>query len=314
MMNSRLSYPLIGSLVAAVVTLGLKACAAWVTGSVGLMSDAAESVVNVLAAGTAYVSLWYSSRPVDVNHHYGHEKIEFFSSGLEGALICGTALSIAVVAFIHLFRPDPLESLDLGAFLAGLATIINFAVALVLFRLGKAHGSIVLEAEGHHLMSDVWTSMAVITGVGLVWFTGARWLDPLCAMLMAGYIFWVGADLVRRSFNGLMDHALPEAEQARVRAAIESGLQAGMTYHALRTRQAGNRRFIDFHLLVPGALSVKQAHDVGTAIEATVRGALAEAEITVHIEPIEEPGAWDDSALVAMEQAARLERQTHGTP
>jgi cation diffusion facilitator family transporter len=308
MPNRKLMYPILGSILAAVATLGLKAAAAWVTGSVGLLSDAAESVVNLLAAGTAYVSLWYASQPVDSNHTYGHEKIEFFSSGLEGMLVLVAAVGIAGTAVTHFWRTEALESLPLGIALSGVATAINFAAAMVLFRVGRTYRSIVLEAEARHLMADVWTSVAVVVGVGLSRLTGIQLLDPICALLMAGYILWTGGELVVRSFNGLMDHALPPSEQALVRAAIEAGLEPGMTYHALRTRQAGPRRFIDFHLLVPGAWSVKHAHEIGSRIEEGVCRALADAEVTVHIEPIEEPAAWDDSALVAVEAAARRER------
>jgi cation diffusion facilitator family transporter len=308
MPNRHLTTPILGSILAAVVTFGLKALAAWLTGSIGLFSDAAETVTNFLTAITAYITLWYAARPVDLNHHYGHEKIEFFASGLEGTFVVVTAISIAVTAIGHFSKTEPLESLAIGIPLAGVATVINLVAAWNLFRVGRKHGSIVLEAEGRHLMADVWTSVAVVAGVGLVWITGWQFLDPLCALLMSGYIFWTGAELGVRSFNGLMDHALPVAEQVQVRAAIEAGLRAGMTYHALRTRQAGTRRFIDFHLLVPGVLTVKEAHDVGCKMEEAIGRALEGAEVTVHIEPIEEPGAWQDSALVAVEQAAKLER------
>jgi cation diffusion facilitator family transporter len=314
MPNRKLMYPVLGSILAAVVTLALKTTAASMTGSVGLLSDAAEAVVNLLAAGSAYVSLWYAARPVDSNHTYGHEKIEFFSSGLEGMLVLIAAIGIAVMAVTHFWRPEPLESLTVGIILAAVATVINFAAAMVLFRVGRTHRSIILEAEGRHLMADVWTSVAVVAGVGLVRLTGMQLFDPICALLMAGYILWTGAELVVRSFNGLMDHALPLSEQALVRAAIEAGLERGMTYHALRTRQAGTRRFIDFHLLVPGMWSVKHAHEIGSRIEEGVCRALADAEVTVHIEPIEEPAAWDDSALVAVEAAEAAARREKGEP
>jgi len=309
MAGQHLKYPILLSILAAILTLGLKATAYTLTGSVGLLSDAVDSLVNLVAAITALVSLWYASRPVDPSHTYGHEKIEYFSSGLEGMLILGAGIGIAWMAAHHLVTPHSLQSLDIGVAFAGVAALINLAVAQLLLRVGRAHESIVLEADGRHLMTDVWTSIAVVAGVWLVWLTEIQQLDAICALVMAGNILWTGFDLVRRSFDGLMDHALPDAEQTAVRSAIEKQLQAGMTYHALRTRQAGTRRFVDFHLLVPGALSVKRAHEVANRIEEAVREAFPSAEIAIHIEPIEEPDAWKDSDLLPVEQAARQEER-----
>jgi cation diffusion facilitator family transporter len=306
-----LQFPILLSVLAALLTLGLKFTAYLVTGSVGLLSDAAESVINLLAALTASVSLWYAARPVDTTHTYGHEKIEYLSSGLEGVLIFVAALGIAWYAVRRLLVPEPLQPLDLGLALSLLASLINLAVAQLLLRVGRARQSIILEADGQHLMTDVWTSVAVLAGLTVVWLAerffraDLQWLDPVIALLVAVNITWTAFDLVRRSFNGLMDHALPEAEQATVRAAIESRLEAGMDYHALRTRQAGAHRFVDFHLLVPGVLTVQQAHEVTGRIEDAVRAALPGIEVTVHVEPIEERRSWEDSALVPLEQAAR---------
>jgi cation diffusion facilitator family transporter len=305
---SRLKYLVLLSILAAVITLGLKSAAYYVTGSVGLLSDAMESVVNLLAALTAFASLWYSARPVDPSHTYGHEKIEFFSSGIEGILIFVAAAGIAWYAVRRLFMPEPLQDLDVGALIALLASFLNLAVAQVLLRVGRARRSIVLEADGRHLMTDVWTSVGVVAGVGLVWLTNLQVLDPIIALLVAGNIVWTAFDLVRRSFNGLMDHALPAAEQAAVRAAIAAQLGPEMDFHALRTREAGSHRFVDFHLLVPGALTVRQAHELTVRIEDAVRAALPGSEVTVHVEPIEERASWEDSALVALEQAARREQ------
>jgi cation diffusion facilitator family transporter len=305
MAERHLRIPVLLSILAAVVTLALKYTAYHLTGSVGLLSDAAESLVNLLAAVTAFLSLLYSARPVDPSHTYGHEKIEYFSSGLEGTLILVAAGGIAWYALQRLFAPQPLHALDVGLLVAAAASAVNLAVARLLIRVGRRHGSIILEADGQHLMTDVWTSAAVLTGIALVWLTDLHVLDPLCALLVAASIVWTGLGLVRRSFDGLMDRALPEAEQTAVRTAVEARLEAGMTYHALRTRRAGARRFIDFHLLVPGGMTVKQAHDVGERIEAAVASALPGSEVTVHIEPIEEQAAWEDSALVPLEQAAR---------
>jgi cation diffusion facilitator family transporter len=310
MTANRLKYFVLLSILAAVLTLALKSAAYYVTGSVGLLSDAMESVVNLLAALTAFASLWYSARPVDPSHTYGHEKIEFFSSGIEGILIFVAALGIAWYACRRLFKPEQLEHLDVGTLIALIASLLNLAVAQILLRVGRARRSIVLEADGRHLMTDVWTSAGVVVGVGLVWLTNLQILDPIIALLVAANIVWTAFDLVRRSFNGLMDHALPEAEQAAVRAAIAAQLGAEMDFHALRTREAGSHRFVDFHLLVPGALTVRQAHELTGRIEDAVRAALPGSEVTVHVEPIEERASWEDSALVALEQAARREQAT----
>jgi cation diffusion facilitator family transporter len=201
-----------------------------------------------------------------------------------------------------------LRSLDMGVLITAAAAVINLVVARVLLRVGSAQRSIVLEAEGQHLKADFWTSLGVVAGLGLVWLAERlwqleiQWLDPIIALLVAANITWTGFDLIRRSFHGLMDHALPEEEQALVRGAIEAQLGTGMDYHALRTRQAGAHRFADCHLLVPGGYTVRQAHDIANRIEQAVRLALPDMEVTVHIEPIEEQAAYEDSELLRLEQ------------
>ncbi len=307
MVEPRLKYPILLSIVAAVVTIGLKSAAYLLTDSVGLLSEAIESGVNLLAAVTAFGSLLYAAKPVDRSHTYGHEKIEFFSSGLEGVLIILAALGIAFYAVRRLLAPAPLD-LGWGLLIALAAALVNAAVGIHLLRTGRRHRSIVLEADGRHLLTDVWTSAGVLAGLGLVWLTNRPFLDPLLALAVAANILWTGFDLVRRSFNGLMDHALPPEEQARVRAAIEAHLGPDMAFHALRTRQAGARRFVDFHLLVPGHYTVRQAHALTGEIEAAVAAALEGVEVTVHVEPIEERAAWEDSALVPLEEAERREQ------
>jgi cation diffusion facilitator family transporter len=301
MATSHPRYPVVLSIAAALVTLGVKSAAYWLTGSVGLLSDAVESIVNLGAALTAYVALSYASRPVDPTHTYGHEKIEYFSSGLEGVLILVAAGGIVGYAVSRLLHPRPLEGLGLGAALALAATLINFLVARLLLAVGRQVQSIVLEADGKHLMTDVWTSVAVVAGLVLVTLTGWEVLDPIIALLVAANVVRTAVDLIIRSFNGLMDHALPETEQDAVRAAIQKTLPHGVTFHALRTRQAGARRFADFHLLVPGAWTVQKAHDLTGIVEGAVKEVLPGIEITVHIEPIEEPAAWEDSELLPLE-------------
>lgn len=305
MVEARLKYPILLSILAAGLTLALKSAAYLLTGSVGLLSDAVESLVNVAAAVTAYLSLHYAARPIDESHTYGHEKIEFFSSGLEGVLIVVAAGSIGWYAVQRLIVPQPLEPLGPGLIISLIASVINGIVALILLRSGRKYGSIILEADGRHLLTDVWTSIAVLLGLSLVLLTDVPLLDPLIAVAVAVNILWTGFSLIRRSFDGLMDHALPVHEQDAVRAAIERHLGPNMDYHALRTRQAGRRRFVDFHLLVPGQLTVQQAHTLTGAIEESVRGALPGLEVSVHIEPIEDRSAWHDSALVRLEEARR---------
>jgi cation diffusion facilitator family transporter len=308
MLSAPPRYPLVLSIVAAVLTIGLKSAAYWLTGSVGLLSDALESVVNLMAAITAYFSLRYAARPVDTSHTYGHEKIEYFSSGLEGMLILVAAVGIGWYAVNRLLYPQPLEPLGAGLAISTLAALINGAVALVLLRAGKKYGSILLEADGKHLLTDVWTSAGVVAGLGLAALTKVEVIDPIIALLVSANILWTAIDLMRRSFNGLMDHALPDEEQEQVRSAIRRYLGPDMDYHALRTRQAGTRRFADFHLLVPGRSSVHEAHALASRIEAAIQAALPGIEVAIHIEPIEERQAWEDSALLALEQQDRLRR------
>ncbi len=290
------------SILAAVVTLGLKSAAYFYTDSIGLLSDAAETTVNLVAAITAWISLWYAAKPVDVDHTYGHKKIEFFSSGLEGVLIVVAAGGIAWYAVRRLLVPEPIQYLLVGAIVAVVASLLNFAVGAWLLRVGRRHGSIVLEADGQHLLTDVLTSAGVVVGLTLVAITGREWIDPVVGIVVSVNIFRTGWRLVVRSFNGLMDHALPAAEQALVRKAIEAHMSAGTAYHALRTRRAGTDRFVDFHLLVPGRTDVARAHRLGVRIERAIRAALPGTEVVVHLEPIEEPGSWDDSELLKFEK------------
>jgi cation diffusion facilitator family transporter len=303
MADASLRRPVLLSIAASLITLVLKGTAYFVTGSVSLLSDAVESIVNLVASLTAFLSLWYASRPVDESHTYGHDKIEYFSSGLEGVLILVAAVSIAWYAVVRLLTPELPQNLELGTLIALGASVINLIVALILLREGRKHGSIALEADGKHLMTDVWTSVGVVVGLGVVYWTQWPLLDPLIAILVAANIVRTGFDLVLRSFNGLMDHALPSSEQEAVRAAIMSVLEPGTDFHALRTRQAGTHRFADIHLLVPGAYSVQLAHDLANKIEESVRGAVPGIEITIHIEPIEERGSWEDSELLRIENS-----------
>jgi cation diffusion facilitator family transporter len=300
--------PILLSLLAAVLTIGLKGTAYALTGSVGLFSDALESVVNLFAATAAYFSLRYSHKPADPEHTYGHEKIEYFSSGLEGTLICVAGLGTAWYAIGRLIQPQVLLQLDLGIGLSIIASVINFAVAMVLLRVGRKHGSVILEADGHHLMSDVVTSLAVVAGLGLVALTGLGILDPLLALLVGLSILRTGFKLVRQSFDGLMDRALPLEEQTRLREGIRTALPVGCHFHFLRTRQAGRRKFVDFHLLVPGTWTVQAGHTLAHEIETKLEDTPAELEVTIHVEPIEDESSWEPAALARLGEAAELQR------
>lgn len=313
-MNSGIKIPILLAMAAALLTIVLKFTASWLTGSVGLLSDAMESIINLVASVTAYWSLWYAARPVDASHTYGHQKIEFFSSGIEGVLILAAAFGIAWLAIGRLFQPVAPQSLDLGLGLALVASLVNGAVGILLLRAGKKHHSIVLEADGKHLLTDVWTSVAVLVGLGLVALTGKPFLDPLVALLVAANICWTAWNLILRSFNGLMDHALPAEEQELIRRLIRENLDPGMDYHAVRTRQAGARRFLDFHLLVPGHWSVSQAHDRTGLIETALHRGLPGLEVTVHVEPFEHQQSWEDSALLPLEQRERIRRGEEPMP
>jgi len=285
------------SIAAAVMTIGLKATAYQITGSVGLLSDALESVVNLVAAGMALMSLIYAARPPDDSHEYGHDKIEYFSGGVEGTLIAIAAVSIASAAIARLMSPQPLDQIGLGLFITVIASGINFAVARVLMKAGRQHRSLTLEADAHHLMSDVWTSGGVVIGIGLVALTGATWLDPLIAILMALNILRTGAHLMRQAFDGLMDSPMTVAERAVVESVLDSYRLRGIQFHALRTRQAGARRFLSVHVLVPGGWTVKRGHDLLEQLEHEVRAVVPNTNVLTHLEPIGDPAALEDVGL-----------------
>ena len=289
------------SVTAALATIALKTLAWWLTGSVGLLSDAMESLVNLAAALLALGMLRLAASPPDEHHQYGFSKAEYFSAGIEGALIVLAAAGILFTAVPRLVAPQPLEAPLLGLALSAAASAINFAVAVVLIRVGKRADSITLEADGHHLMTDVWTSAGVVAGVGLVFATGWLRLDPLVALAVALHIIWTGFGLMRRSWKGLLDAAIPREDAGEVtRLFAEYAKRYGVTFHALRTRQAGARRFISFHLLVPDAWTVAQAHRLSEEIEERIRMLVPNAGIFVHIEPISDPASYDDQGLDRM--------------
>lgn len=285
------------SIGAAVATIALKTAAYLLTSSVGLLSDALESLVNLVGALMALAMLTIAARPADEDHAYGHSKAEYFSSGVEGALILIAAASIVVSAVPRLIDPKPLEQVGLGLGVSVAASLINLGVARVLMQAGKKHRSITLEADAHHLMTDVWTSVGVLAGVGVVALTGWEILDPIVAILVAANIVWSGVRIVRMSILGLMDTALPAQEQALLKDILEKYARDGVLYHALRTRQAGARQFISFHILVPGKWTVQRGHRLLETIEADIRLALPTAIVFTHMEPLNDPASWNDTDL-----------------
>ena len=287
------------SIAAAVSTILLKGVAWQLTGSVGLLSDAIESFVNLAGALMALWMLTLAAQPADAAHPHGHGKAEYFSSAFEGFLIVLAAFSIGYAAVMRLLEPQPLEAVGVGLVVSVIASIINFATAGVLMRVGKKHNSITLEADAHHLMTDVWTSAGVIAGVGLVAWSGWLWLDPVIALLVAANIVWTGYQLMRRSADGLMDHALPAEKLEKIDRLLASYREKGLEFHAVRTRQAGSRAFVTLHVLVPGHWSVQEGHDWAGRIEADIRKTLEYADVTTHLEPIGDPIETEDPDAAA---------------
>lgn len=285
------------SIAAAVATIALKGGAYLLTGSVGLLSDAAESLVNLVAAIMALAMLALAARPPDEEHAYGHGKAEYFASGFEGALILVAALSIGYAAVQRLIAPQPIEQVGIGLTVAAVAAALNWAVAQILFRAGRRYHSIALEGNARHLMTDVWTSAGVILGVGATALTGWYRLDPLIALAVAANIVISGVKLLSRSALGLLDTALPEAERAAIRDVLARFERDGVEFHALRTRQAGARRFVSMHVLVPGEWTVQRGHELLEEIEARIRTALPATTVFTHLEPIEDPVSWHDTRL-----------------
>jgi len=286
------------SIGAAVATISLKSGAYWLTGSVGLLSDAIESFVNLAGAIVALVMLTIAARPADDEHVYGHSKAEYFASVTEGILILGAAIGIITTAVQRLLHPQAIEQLGLGLVVSIAASLINFIVSRILLKAGKERQSISLEADAHHLMTDVWTSVGVIGGVAIAGFTGWNLLDPIVAILVALNIIWTGMQLVRRSVSGLMDEALPESEQKLIRDVMTRYRERGVNFHALRTRQAAARRFMSVHVLVPGEWTVHDAHHIAEDFEKDIRAALGGMlTVLTHLEPLEDEISMDDMYL-----------------
>lgn len=282
------------SVATSVVVIVLKFAAYYLTGSVGLLSDAVESVVNIFAALIALVVLTYASEKPDHEHNFGHEKAEYFSSGIEGALIFVAAAGIAWTAIPRLMNPQPLDQVWLGLALSAIASLANAGCAWIMLRAARAHRSITLEADARHLLTDVWTTVGVFAGVVLVQFTGWLRLDPLIAIAVAIQILWTGWHLMSRSFDGLMDRAIPDPDRDVITGVLDSLRQQGGDYHALRTRMSGAKSFVNVHILVPGSLSVQAGHDLCERLENEITAKLPHVEVLTHLEPLEDPKSWDD--------------------
>ena len=282
------------SVATSVVTIALKFSAYYLTGSVGLLSDAVEAIVNIVAALVALAILTYSAAKPDAEHNFGHDKAQYFSSGIEGTLIFVAAAAIIWAAIPRLVTPQPIEQVGLGVALSVLASLANAACAWVMLGAARAHRSITLEADARHLLTDVWTTAGVLAGVLLVKATGWLRLDAIVAILVALQIVWTGWSLIARSFQGLMDRAIPDEDRAAIIEILETVKGQGADYHALRTRVAGAKSFVDVHVLVPGRMSVQAGHDLVEKLENQIRQRLPHVEVLTHLEPLEDPRSWDD--------------------
>lgn len=290
---------------AALITLVLKFGAYSLTGSIAIFSDAAESLVNLTAAIVTWISLHIATHPADADHAYGHDKAEYLSSGVEGTMILAAAGVIAYTGIDRLLHPAALNELSFGLGITLLASLINFGVARALLRAARTHDSIALEADAKHLLTDVWTSVGVVGGLGAAWATGLFWLDPAIALAVAANIIFSGVALVRRSLGGLMDTALPPQELATLRTILSKYTVGRSAYHKLRTRKSGSQRFIDLHLLVPGSWTVQQTHDLSEQIEIEIRQALGQVSITIHFEPVEDEASWEIAERAPVQQDDR---------
>lgn len=286
------------SIAAAVVTIGMKAVAYLLTGSVGLLSDALESVVNLVAAILALIAIAAAAKPADERHHFGHGKAEYLSAGAEGVMILVAAALIVYAAVDRLISPQPLEDLGIGLAITLGATVVNGAVGVIILRQGRRHRSMALVADGKHLLTDVYTSIGVIVGIALVALTGWLPLDSIVALGVGANILWTGVILVRNAGRGLLDHALPQEETARVLGVLRNFVArypAGeLEFHGLQTRESGRDQFVSVHVLVPGSWSVSRAHDLVEEVEAAITSELPHAQVHTHLEPREDPRSHED--------------------
>ncbi|MDU3567831.1 MAG: cation diffusion facilitator family transporter [Cutibacterium avidum] len=282
------------SIAAAAVTILLKTLAWRITGSVGLLSDAAESLVNLVAAIIALVALKVSIRPPDKNHPFGHSKAEYFSAGAEGMMIFIAAAVIMYTAVQRFIHPRPIEDVGIGLLVSVLASVVNGLVAWVLLKNGRQRRSMTLIADGKHMLTDVWTSVGVLVGVGLVWLTGWQRLDPIVAFAVGVNILVTGAKLVGQSGTALLDVSLPKEDNEAIRDFLDAHSNDHVKFHAVRTREAGYRRFLEFHMLVPGSWMVKQGHDAMEDLIDEILDEWPEMRVSGHLEPIEDPRSYED--------------------
>ena len=285
------------SIAAALATIALKSAAYFLTGSVGLLSDAIDSFVNLIGGVMVLAMLTVAARPADEDHSYGHSKAEYFSSGFEGALILIAAVSIGAVAVEGLIHPKQLDKIGLGLAVSTVASLVNLGVGFLLLRVGRKARSIALEANARHLMADVWTSAGVLVGVGAVAVTGWQRLDPVVALAVAANIIWTGLGIVRRSVSGLMDTALPRSERVLIQDVLRTYEKDGLQFHALRTRDAGARKFVSMHVLVPGNWTVRRGHELLQQIEGKIHKVLPHVIVFTHLEPLDDPTSWYDEPL-----------------
>jgi len=286
------------SVFAAIFTIALKTSVYFYTNSVSFLSDALESFINLAVAILAVWIIKVSERPPDDDHEFGHDKAEYFSSGIEGTLILLAAIGIVVAAVPRLFAPQPINNIGIGLALSAAAAAINLFVGLLLIRVGKQEDSIVLEADGHHLMTDVWTSVGIFVAIAIVGFTGWIILDPIIALVVALSIAWTGYKLIRRSVLGLMDTVIDEESAEKAAEILDDYKQKlGIDYHAFRTRKSGARKFIYFHLLVPDDWTVKKGHDLAEEIELKILAKIPHSAVFVHLEPLEDPLSQKDINL-----------------
>ncbi len=288
------------SIAAAVLTIGLKTGAYFLTGSVGLLSDAAESVVNLVAAVVALIALRVAAQPADAEHPYGHAKAEYFSAVVEGIMIFVAAIFILYSAVQRFLDPQPIENVGIGLGVSVFASVINGLVAWKLINVGRAERSITLTADGKHLLTDVWTSVGVVLGVMLVALTGWLRLDPIIAFLVGLNIIWTGYHLISQSVDGLMDRAFPTEDADAVVATLQEFATSEVHFHGVRTREAGHQRFISMHMLVPGEWSVQRGHDLAEQVEARLGERFEHVDVDVHIEPSEDPRSFE-AGLVGLQ-------------
>jgi cation diffusion facilitator family transporter len=283
------------SIAAALATIALKCGAYFLTGSLGLLSDGIDSFVNLIGAVMVLAMLTVAARPADEDHSYGHSKAEYFSSGVEGTLILLVALTIGAVAVAGLIQPKQLDQIGLGLAISTLASLINLGVGLLLLHAGRKARSIALEADARHLTTDVWTSAGVLVGVGAVAITGWQRLDPMVALAVAVSLIWTGLGIVRRSVSGLMDTALPKSEQELIQNVLRTYEKDGLQFHAVRTREAGARKFVSMHVLVPGNWTVNRGHRLLEQLERKIRKVLPHVIEFTHLEPLDDPASWQDA-------------------